>query len=115
MNFNLTPLQILGIVLAVNAALAGATTQLTNVFGPTMATWIVSVSSLVNTVLGSIIASISGQASQVRNVAAMPGVEKITVNDKANQTLAQVAADPVAAKVEATPEAKQAVERIARG
>ena len=112
---NLTPLQIIGIVLAINGALTGATAQLTDLFGPLVAKDIVSVASLGSAILGGIITAMSGQASMIRNVAAMPGVEAITVNKLANQALASVAVDPAQPKVDATPQAQAAVTNIAKG
>lgn len=110
---NLTPLQIIGIILAVNGALTGATAQLTDLFGPVVAKDIVSVASLGSAILGGIIASISGQASQIRNVLAMPGVEKIDVNGQANATLATIAVDKTVDKIAPTPAARTEVQAIA--
>lgn len=111
---NLTPLQIIGIILAVNGALTGATAQLTDLFGPLIAKDIVSVASLGSAILGGIITAISGQATMIKNVAAMPGVETITVNKMANPALATIAVDPAQLKVEATPQAAAAVNATAR-
>lgn len=105
----LTPLQIIGIVLAVNGALTGATAQLTDLFGAIVAKDIVSVASLGSAILGGVITSMSGIGSQISNVAALPGVERISVNSKANSTLATLAVDPTQAKIGATPEAKAQV------
>ena len=114
---NLTANQVLSIIAAVLAALVAATAQLTDIFGPTTAKTIVSAASLANMVLTGILAGLTSQKSQIQNVAAMPGVEKITVNAQANQTLAQVAVsnDPVATKVEAIPTAAAKVEATAKG
>lgn len=112
---NLTPLQIIGIILAINGALTGATAQLTDLFGALVAKDIVSVASLGSAILGGIITAMSGQATMIRNVAAMPGVESITVNRNANQAVASVAVDPSQPKVDSTPQAATAVSRIANG
>ena len=112
---NLTPLQIIGIILAINGALTGATAQLTDLFGALVAKDIVSLASLGSAILGGIITAMSGQATMIRNVAAMPGVESITVNRMANQAVASVAVDPAQPKVDATPQAATAVSRIANG
>lgn len=112
---NLTPLQIIGIILAVNGALTGATAQLTDLFGPNVAKDIVSVASLGSAILGGIITSMSGQASQIRNVLAMPGINKIDVNSAANETLAAIAIDPTINKISPTPAAQQQVEATAKG
>lgn len=112
---NLTPLQIIGIILAINGALTGATAQLTDLFGATVAKDIVSVASLGSAILGGIITSMSGLSSQIKNVAAMPGVESISVNARAGATLAAAAVsdDPDSAKVVALPQAQAAVAKTA--
>ena len=104
---NLTPLQIIGIILAVNGALAGATAQLTDLFGPAWAHAIVSASSLGSAILGGIVASISGQGSQIRNVIAMGG--RIQATENATPALAQAAVDPAQPMVGATTPAVRAV------
>lgn len=111
---NLTPLQIIGIILAVNGALTGATAQLTDLFGPLVAKDIVSVASLGSAILGGIITSISGQGAQIKNVLAMPGVERINVNAQANQTLAAIAIDPGVDKIAPTPAAMATVTQTAK-
>lgn len=111
---NLTPLQVIGIILAVNGALTGATAQLTDLFGAVVAKDIVSIASLGSAVLGGIVASISGQGTQIKNVLAMPGVEKISVNGQANATLATIAVDRNVDKIAPTPAAEQAVQATAK-
>ena len=109
---NLTPLQIIGIILAVNGALTGATAQLTDLFGALVAKDIVSVASLGSAILGGIITSMSGQASQMRNVASIKGDDgkpavRINVNANAGQNLAAVAIDPEQPNVgAATPDVR---------
>jgi hypothetical protein len=113
---NLTPLQIIGIILAVNGALTGATAQLTDLFGALVAKDIVSVASLGSAILGGIITAISGQAAQIKNVAAMPGIERISVNQVAGPALAQAATDPAQPKIGATsPEVQQVLKDTAKG
>jgi hypothetical protein len=99
---NLTGKQILSIVAAVVSVLMLATTQLTDLFGAGVAKNIVSVAALINMILNSVMAALSGQSSLIRDVAAMPGVERITVNSTANQALATVATDSTQPKVGAT-------------
>lgn len=106
---NLTGKQILLIIAAVLSALVGASAQLTDIFGPTTTKAIISVVSLANTVLTSITAALSGQGSLVADVRSMPGVEKVLINDRANQVLAKMATDPAEPKVGATDPATRAV------
>lgn len=109
MNLNLTPVQIIGIILVINGALIGSTAQLTDLFGAMVTKDIVSVASLGNAILGGIITMLSGQGSMVKNVLAMPGVERISVNAQASPTLATIAVDPAQNKIAPTEAAKAVV------
>jgi hypothetical protein len=111
---NLNSNQVLSIALVVMGVLVASTTQLTDLFGAAVTKDIVAVAGLGMSILAGVQGVISGQASQVRAVQAMPGVEKIVVNGQANQTLAQIAVDPNS-KVEATPQATATVQNTARG
>ena len=113
MNLNLTPLQIMGILLVINGALIGSTAQLTDIMGPSMAHIIVSVASLINSILGGIVTMFSGQSAQVKNVLAMPGVDHISINAQANQTLSAIAVDPAVDKIAPTPAAMVDVTKTA--
>jgi uncharacterized PurR-regulated membrane protein YhhQ (DUF165 family) len=96
---NLTGKQVLLVVSAVLSALVSASAQLTDIFGAETARAIISVVSLANTVLTAVTAALIGQGSLVKDVAAMPGVSKVLVNEQANSTLATVATDPGQPKV----------------
>lgn len=111
---NLTAGQWLGIILAVLGVLAASTVQLTDLFGPSIAKTIGTVANLLMTTLSSILVVITGQAAQLQAVQAMPGVEKITVNARANETLATLAVDPAQPKIEPLPQAAAAVQRAAQ-
>ena len=112
---NLNGKQIISIIAAVVSALMLATTQLTDIFGASTAKLIVSTAALANMILNSIIAAITGQATMIRDVAAMPGVEKISVNANANQTLAAAAIDPVQDKVAPVLNDLESVTATAKG
>lgn len=112
---SLTRNQVLSIIVAVLSACAAASAQLTDIFGPGVAKMIISVAGLLNTVLSSILAIITSQGGQIRDVQSMAGVEKITVNKDANSTLATLAVDPAQDKIEASPSAQAAVEKTAKG
>lgn len=109
----LTGKQWIAIVIAVLGVLMVSTTQLTDLFGPGVAKSLVSVAGLVNSILASILAVITSQSATVTDVQAMPGVEKITVNDRANSTLASLAVDPANRKIEAAPGDQAAVSATA--
>ena len=112
---NLTPLQWIGIVLVVNGAVIGSTAQLTDLFGAHAAHLLISIASLGNSILGGLNMMFGGQGAQVKNVLAMPGVEKITVNSQVNSTLAAIAVDPAQEKIEPTAASESTVANIARG
>jgi hypothetical protein len=110
----LTPIQMLCIVIAVLGVVSTSTANLTDLFGPGWTKIIVSSATLMTTILSAIMAFLTGQASQIKAVQSMPGVEKITVNEKANAALATLAVDPMQDKIEPTPAAARAVEATAR-
>lgn len=111
---NLNGKQILAIVAAVLSVLAVSTVQLTDIIGPGAAKSVASVAGLGTTIMNSILAIITGQAQIVKDVQDMPGVEKITINAKANSTLATLAMDNENQKIEATPAAAATVAATAR-
>jgi len=112
---NLTRNQMIAITLAVLGVLAGSATQLTDLFGPNVAKTMVTASSLVQTILAGILAALTGQTAQVKDVLAMPGVEKITVNAAANQTLSAIAVDPKVDKIAPAQGDITAVTETAKG
>ncbi len=112
---NLTRNQMIAITLAVLGVLAGSATQLTDLFGANVAKTAVTASSLVQTILASILAVMTGQTSQVKDVLAMPGVEKITVNAAANQALSAIAIDPKVDKISPAQGEMTAVSETAKG
>ena len=114
MKINLTTGQIIAIILAVLGVLSASTVQLTELMGPALAKTIATTSTLSMTILSSILAAITGQASQLQAVAAMPGVDRIVVNERANDTLATLAVDPKQEKIESSAAATQAVVQTAK-
>lgn len=112
---NLNPKQWLAIAVAVLSVFIASTAQLTDLIGPAATKTVVSLSSITVTILSSISAILSTQTSLVKDVQAMPGVEKITVNAAANPTLAGLAVAPENAKIEAAPGADNAVNQAAKG
>jgi hypothetical protein len=111
---NLNRNQMIAITIAVLGVMIGSAAQLTDLFGAGVTKIIISVASLLNSVLSSVLAVISSQGSQVRDVLAMPGVEKINVNAAANQTLAAIAIDPNVDKIAPTQAALQQVTQTAK-
>lgn len=112
---NLNGKQIIAIIIAVLGVLMISQTQLTDLFGAGVAKTIVSVAALANSVLGAVMAVLTSQGSQVKDVLAMPGVERVEVNAMANKTLAAIAVQPNQAKIAPAAGAAPAVNAIAKG
>lgn len=112
---NLNGKQIIAIVGAVVSVLMVSTAQLTDLLGPGLAKTITTVAGLLNMLLQSITVALTSQGSTLRDVAAMPGVEKVLLNGQANSTAATLAVDPMQDKIEAAPGAHAAVEQASKG
>lgn len=106
--------QILSITLVILGVLAASTAQLNELLGPSVTKAVVSTATLVMSILAGIQGVISSQGNLVMDVQAMPGIEKISVNSKANPTLAALAVDPLNTKVAPTPEAAASVQATAQ-
>jgi hypothetical protein len=111
---NLTLMQWIGIAIGLNSLFMGATPQLTVLFGANAVPYIVALATLGNGALGVFVTVIGGQSAQIRNVLAMPGVEKIDVNGQANSALATLAVDPNQNKIGPTPAAMDKVVATAK-
>lgn len=96
---NLTTKQWFQITQGVFSSLITAGALFTQLFGETMTLKIIAMLGLINIVVSSFGAAVSSQANLVKDVAAMPGVSRVSVNADANQALAAVATDPSVAKV----------------
>jgi hypothetical protein len=102
---NLNNKQLFLIIGAVISVLMVAGPQLTDLFGAGPAKYIASACGLLNLIINSVMAVLTGtmpQADQVRQVLAMPGVEKLDVNAKASPELARLAVDPNVDKIAPT-------------
>lgn len=103
-------IQIIGVVISV---LMVSSAQLTDLLGSTTAKTIVTVAGMANMLLQGITVALQTQTAQVKDVLAMPGVEKISVNSQASQALAAVAVDPKQDKIAPTQAAQTDVEKKA--
>ncbi len=112
-----TSKQWFDIISGVNAGLITGAALLQTLFGQDITLKIVAVLGILGIIINSVSGAVNGQANLVKQVAAMPGVEKITVNATANTTLASVATDAAQPKVGATdPGTRQVLqETIAKG
>lgn len=113
---NLNTKQVLAIILAVLSVFSGSTAQLTDLLGVGAAKIVISVASLAMSVISSVLAVLSSQNQIVKEVASLPGVERIAVNAQANQVLAAIATDPQQPKVGATdPGTRMVLQDTAKG
>lgn len=112
---NINGKQVLAIIVAVLSVLAVSTAQLTDIIGAGPAKTVVSLAGLANTIMSSVLAVLTSQSSILTDAQAMPGVDKIVVNEQANKTLATLALDPLNDKIEAKPESVAAVTNTATG
>lgn len=103
-------LQILQIISNVVSGLITGAALLTTLFGQEFALQFVAVLGIFNIVISSIVTSTSGQGATVKEVLAMPGVDKIDVNEKASAVLTAIAVDPNVSKISLTPTAKVSVD-----
>jgi hypothetical protein len=117
MKFNPSPMQIVGIILIVNGVLTGSVNEMTDLFGAVWAKHVISLAVIGSGICGGFVTMFGrapDQASQVRSVLAMPGVEKIDINGLANATLATMAIDPAQNKIAPTPAAMDKVAATAK-
>lgn len=91
---NITSKQWFQIISGINGGLITGAALLQTLFGQDLTLKIVAGLGVLGIIINSVGTALSGQGSLVKDVAAMPGVERITVNAAANQTLATVATDP---------------------
>ena len=96
---NITQTQWVAFVIGGSSFIGGATAQLTTLFGAMAANDIASGCALVSGLAGVFLMATTGQGATVQQVAAMPGVTRISVNSEASPALASVATDPTQPKV----------------
>jgi hypothetical protein len=112
---NIQPKQWFQIISGTVSGLITGAALFQQLFGQDVALHIVAGLGLTNIIISSVGTALSGQAQLVRDVAAMPGVEKITVNAQATPTLAAVAVDQTVDKVSPTRQDMDVVTQTARG
>lgn len=103
----------------INGTISGLITGaalLQTLLGQALTIDIVAALGILNIIISSYAAAVSGQASLVKDVAAMPGVERISVNAAASPALATVAVDPDQKKVgPVTPDVRAVLTETAKG
>lgn len=125
---NLTLGQKIAMALVFLSAIAGGAAQLTPLLGQGVATATSSLAALAATIVSGwmfiitgqqglvnqVQNTVGGQATLVRSVLSMPGVENMDVNKKASPELAAIAVDPEQPKISAVPKDLQAVAETAK-
>lgn len=107
---------ILGTVSSINGGLITGAALMQTLFGQDLTIKIVAVLGIAQIIVGAVGGQLSTQANLVKDVAAMPGVEKISVNANANSTLAAAATDADQPKVgPATPDVRATLIQTAKG
>lgn len=109
---NLNRGQILSIVIAVLGVLVASTSQLTDLFGPSVTKTLVSAASMVMAMLGVINSTLQGAGSQIQAVKDM-GVQQLVVGKDASSILAKMAVSADENKVSIAPGAEKAVQATA--
>lgn len=97
MTVNLNGKQIFLIVGAIVSVLMVAGPQLTDLFGAGVAKNIASTAGLINLMINGVMVALTGtvsQDTQVRQVLAAGGIDRIEVNKDASPALAKLAMDP---------------------
>lgn len=112
---NITRNQWFAIGILLCTVVTGGTAQLTDLIGTVGTKTLVSLCTLITGLLAGVQVILGGQGQQVLDVKNMPGVEKIDINDKANQVLAKMALDPTVDKVGIAPGDSTAVLQTAKG
>jgi hypothetical protein len=104
---------ILNILSSINGGLITSAALFNPLVGQDRALIIIAGLGICQIVVGSINSNLSTQGATLREVAAMPGVDRITVNAQANSTLAQEAISKDQPKIgAATPDVRQALQTI---
>lgn len=113
---NITSKQWFQIISGSISGLITGAALLQPLFGQDLTIDIVAGLGIANIILSSVGATLSGQANLVRDVAAMPGVARVSLDGQAGAALAQVAIDPAQPKVGAvSPDVRAALQNIAKG
>lgn len=125
---DVTTLQWLGIIILFNTTLLGGASQLGDLSLSVVAVKaILAVATLGNGFLGGLVTMFGGAQTQTQNVvsdpqaqgalvkavAAMPGIDPLQINARANPTVAALAVDPANEKIAPAPGAVAAVQAIA--
>lgn len=107
--------QWIAILMLALGLIAGGTNTLSEFFGTGVASKLASAASFFSSFVAGIQIILGGQSTQVKDVLAMPGVERINVNENANKTLAAIAMDSSQPNISPTLKAMDVVTETAKG
>lgn len=110
---NITAKQWYQILTGVISGLITGAALMQTLLGQDLTIKIVAGLGILNIIVSSVGTALSGQASLVRDVRGMDGVQNIEVNAKANPTLAAMATDTSEQKITIAPGSEAAVKRSA--
>lgn len=115
---NWTSKQWFQIISGINGGLITGAALLQTLFGQDLTLKIVAALGIIGIIINSVGTALSGndsQATQIRNVAAIPGVERVVINTSAPASVAAVALDPSQKNVGASsPDARAALTSIVK-
>lgn len=111
---NITAKQWYQIITGIISGLITGAALMQTLLGQDLTIKIVAGLGILNIIVSSTGTALSGQGSLLKDVAAMPGIEKITVNADANATAATLAMDRTQNKIAPTQSAEGAVAATAK-
>lgn len=106
--------QIVLIVIAMLSFLAGASANLTDLFGAGVAKVIVSAATFANGLISAMMAQFLSNTNVVRDAGAMQGVE-VQISRSATPSIAALAVDPTEKSIAPAPGEDRAVQAKAEG
>lgn len=99
---NVSPKQWYQIITGIISGLITGAALMQTLLGQDLTIKIVAGLGILNIIVSSVGTALSGAdspATQIRNVAALPGVERISINEKATNGVAMAALDPTLPRV----------------
>jgi hypothetical protein len=111
----MNPKLVLNILSTINGGLITGAALFTPLIGQDLTTKVIAGLGIAQIIVAGISSNLSTQTNLVKDVAAMPGVDKITVNNAATPALASLAVDSTQAKVAPANGNRPTLEQIAKG
>lgn len=105
----------LNILSSVNGGLITGAALLNPLVGESLALKIISGLGICQIIVSAVNSNLSTQANTIKEVAAMPGIDPLSINKQANATVAALALDPANHKIAPALGATPTLESIAKG